>query len=556
MYIWEKDSGFFFQIRIPVKHVEKFGRGHLRIWLGRVSRREAKRRAAILAGEATRGFAADMNRETLTRSLKALAEEIEALRREEFSAGFSAFAARNRLSNVAEYGDTLTHEYVAASKEKIAAGKARKDAIASVRQRLEKVGRALETDAAALTAERAAYAHALATIAAIERPAAVPMAPTPVAPPAASEDEHEHRDEREITADTLLSVAGKIVLDLRREAKGESATGDDRYQERLENALAAFIDVIGDKPLRAYLPLHMQEFATIMAKCPKNRKKYPQYNGLPIRKMVEVNAKSKKPIPTLSTSAVGSLVSEVTNLWAKATAGVSDVKDLKSYKITMPASARKAIIREGLPVSSLNIWMKAAAALYPRDDYKKYMPLVALLTGMRQGELVWLQPKDIVEIDGHTVIDLRKPLIINRREVNRSLKTDTSPRIVALHPFLRECGFIDWAKSRRHWVFGEYHRAKNPSHSAQRKMGDWMKSLGIHAEQKHVFHSLRHNAKHWLRGIGGDTGKLIADRQCGHAPGNVGDSYGFPVLQPDEIEKIEALPLPKGVDFSGFCRSR
>jgi hypothetical protein len=55
-----------------------------------------------------------------------------------------------------------------------------------------------------------------------------------------------------------------------------------------------------------------------------------------------------------------------------------------------------------------------------------------------------------------------------------------------------------------------------------------------------------------LRGIGGDTGKLIADRQCGHAPGSVGDSYGFPVLQSDEIAKIESLPLPKGVDFSAF----
>ena len=109
------------------------------------------------------------------------------------------------------------------------------------------------------------------------------------------------------------------------------------------------------------------KFATVMAKCPKNRAKYAHFKGLSIREMAELNAKHKNSIPTLSSTAVGSLVSEVTNLWVRATAGVADVKDLKSYRITMPASARKAIIREGLPVSSLNVWLKAAASLYPRS---------------------------------------------------------------------------------------------------------------------------------------------------------------------------------------------
>jgi integrase len=551
MYLWRKESGFFFQIRIPSNRIETMGKGHVRVWLGRVSKIEARRFAVALAGAAQTGFEMGMDRETLTKSLKALATEIEALKKREFSSGLSTLAANSRLEQATEDGNA-DPEFAAVHREKAAAGRAEKAALASVRQRLETVGQALETDAAALTAERAAYAHALATVAAIA-PAAVPVASTPVPPPAPAEDEY--RDEREITADTLLSVAGRVILDLRKEAKGDNIKGEDRYQERLESALAAFLDVIGDKPIRHYLPIHMQDFATTMAKCPKNRSKYPQFKGLPIRKMVEVNAKSKKPIPTLSVSAVGSLISEVTNLWAKATAGVPEAKNLKDYKVTMPNTARKAIVREGLPVSSLNVWMKAASALYPRDDFKKFMPLVALLTGMRQGELVWLQPKDITEIDGHTVIDLRLPLLIDRKEVNRALKTETSPRIVALHPFLKEAGFIDFAMHRKQWVFGEYHRAKDPSHSAQKQMGNWMRALGIHAEHKHVFHSLRHNAKPWLRGVGGDMGKFIADRQCGHAPGNVGDSYGFPVLQSDEIEKIEALPLPKGVDFSGFLRS-
>jgi hypothetical protein len=563
MYLWRKDSGFFFQMRIPMIRVVNLGSTPLRVWLGPLPRREAQRRAMAVAVAAIEGFKTGMDRETLTRSLKALASELESLRREEFSAGLAVLGADGRLEQEQQHGETADLELVEHHRRDLARSTGRKEAVASIRGRLETIGKALETDAAALTAERATYAHVIATMAATGRVAA-PVEPAPVANPvpvasaapiaSAAPVEDEHRDKREVTADTLMSVAGRIHLDLRAEAKGKSIKGEDRYQERLESCLAAFLDVIGDKPLRYYLPLHVQDFATVMARCPKNRKKYVHFNGLSIREMAEANAKHKKPIQTLSTSAVGSLVSEIGTIWTKATAGVSDVKDLKNYRITMPSSARKSITREGLPVSSLNVWMKAAAALYPRDDCKKYMVLVALLTGMRQGELVWLQPKDIVEIDGHTVIDLRLPLIIGRKEVARSLKTETSPRIVALHPFLKEAGFIDFAKGRRGWVFGEYHRrAKDPSHSAQKQMGGWIVKLGIHETHKHVFHSLRHNAKHWVRvGVGGDFSKLIADKQCGHAPGSVGDGYGFPVLQSDELELIEALPLPKGVNFSGF----
>lgn len=106
--------------------------------------------------------------ETL-RSLKALAEEIDALRRDEFAAGFSALAAGSQVEQAVEGGYSDT-EFAASYRERIAKGRARKEALASVRQRLEKVGRVLETDATALTAERAAYAHALSAVAAIEKP--------------------------------------------------------------------------------------------------------------------------------------------------------------------------------------------------------------------------------------------------------------------------------------------------------------------------------------------------------------------------------------------------
>ena len=550
MYIWQKQNGFFFQIR-PPSYREDLGKGHFRIWLGQLPKKEAKRRATTLATVALEGFRSGMDRDTLNRSLKALADELASLGRDTFAANFSVGGALQALDTLEEGG--ADPEKISKQRERLSAARAKVQTLTSIRSRLDTIGQALQTDAAALTAERAAYAHALSAVASIQANIA-PPAPVPELMPAPVE-RSEHEDERTITAETLLSVAGKIILDLRREAKGNVGEGGDRYQERLEHALAAFIDVNGDKPLKYYVPAHMQDFANVMAKVPKNRTKHAFLRGLSLRDMGAVNKKRPKPIDTLSESTVKSLCEEIGNLWEKVTSGVEGVRNLKSLKITKPAGTRKAIVREGLPVNSLNIWMKSAAELYPRDDFKKYLPLVGLLTGMRLGELVYLQPKDIVEIDGHTVIDLRLPLLVNGKQEDRSLKTETSPRIVALHPFLTECGFVRWAKQRRVWVFGEFHKARVPADAAGKQMSNWMQKLGIHSEYKHVFHSLRHNAKHWLRtNIEGDTSKHIADKQCGHKPTSVGDAYGFKDLQSDEIAKIEALPLPKGVDFSGFVK--
>jgi phosphoglycolate phosphatase-like HAD superfamily hydrolase len=74
-----------------------------------------------------------------------------------------------------------------------------------------------------------------------------------------------------------------------------------------------------------------------------------------------------------------------------------------------------------------------------------------------------------------------------------------------------------------------------------------MVALGIHEPQRQVFHSLRHNAKSWFRIHVGDG---LADKQCGHAASSVGAKYGFKALEPEEVEKIMAIPAPRDIDFT------
>ncbi len=560
MYLWRRPTGFYFQLRVPRSHRVHLGSTPLRVWLGSIDKRSAVRLATTLAAEAFRNMRAGMDRKALENSLQALSDELSQFEGRRRRAGLKAASLRNEVEfllfdpkdsdsrdlSKLKFCKDLEFALQEADKEE-----ALKNAYAATLDRLNSLKGVLEKDQIAVEAEKVGLHSALRTFASVSAAPAVPQPPQNV--PYTSDETllvTGETDDGEITANTLMSVAAEVVLSARRRAKGDDSV-PDRYQERLETAVAAFVDVIGDLPLRKYLPIHMQEFATVMAEIPRNRSKYPEFKGVPLRKIAEKNRKRKPSLPCLGVTTIQGTVSEVLNLWGRVTAGIDGVKDLKSYRIVMPSAATKRTVREGLPTVHLNKWITAAAAQKPREAHKRWLPMVGMLTGMRLGEIVWLQVSDLVELDGHTVIDLRRPLMIDRKEVDRRLKTETSPRIVGLPSFLMETGFVDYARNvrKRGFVFSAFHTAVDPADAASKQMTNWMKKINIHERHSQTFHSLRHNAKHWYAN---EFGERIADRQLGHAPANVSRGYGFPVLQTEELEKIAAMPIPRGLDLTPF----
>lgn len=429
----------------------------------------------------------------------------------------------------------------------------RRKQLAALQERLDRIGQALASDKTAWESERATYESVVGLLGRIERQIVVPApaaAPEPLPEPEA--------DERAFKPTTLLSIAGRSILDARKAALNPNDETAVRYEERLEAAFAAFLDVIGDKPLNYYLPIHMQDFATVLARVPKNRSKYSIFKGLTLKEMAEKNAElpANQRKKCLAESTVESSLSEVKNIWTRVAAGVPGLRDMSGYRVTMPAGTEKAIDREPLAVSSINIWLRdAVTPKRLKKPHQSWLPLVGLLTGMRLAELIYLNKADIVDVEGNEVIDVRRPLFINGEEIDRPLKTKTSKRIVAIHPLLRDSGFIEFAKNTRGndgFIFSRYLNADDPPDAAQKQMSNWMHAIKIHETQRQVFHSLRHNAKHWFRLHAGDR---LADLQCGHALDSVSAKYGYKYLEPEEVQKVMAIPALKGVDFSPLFRS-
>ncbi len=119
------------------------------------------------------GLGSGMDRDTLNRSLKAVADELAALGREQFKANFARGVALQKLDEMDEQGD-VHPDAVQKYNQNLIAARAKAQTLTSIRTRLDTIGQALQTDAAALTAERAAYAHALTAVASIQANIAPP----------------------------------------------------------------------------------------------------------------------------------------------------------------------------------------------------------------------------------------------------------------------------------------------------------------------------------------------------------------------------------------------
>jgi integrase len=156
-----------------------------------------------------------------------------------------------------------------------------------------------------------------------------------------------------------------------------------------------------------------------------------------------------------------------------------------------------------------------------------WLPLLALFTGARQGELAPLTADDM-QWDERTGIHYF--VIKEDRERGARLKTKSSRRIVPIHPELVRLKFLDLVTERRK----DNSRAplfpllkKGPrdgfADNWSKWFGRYITRLGI-SDDGPVFHSFRHNFKDALRSIG--ESEDINDALTGHAGGGVGRRYG------------------------------
>ena len=158
-------------------------------------------------------------------------------------------------------------------------------------------------------------------------------------------------------------------------------------------------------------------------------------------------------------------------------------------------------------------------------DGRFWVPLIALYSGMRLGEIVQLHRNDVRQIDGVWDFD------INRAEDDdKKVKTETSLRKVPVHKVLIDLGLSarchDAKLGKR--LFPDLPAAQNGyySHNFSKWWGRYGETFGFRTTRK-VFHSFRHLFADALRDL--EAPEYVLKSIMGHADSSTTNKYGLGV---------------------------
>jgi len=169
-----------------------------------------------------------------------------------------------------------------------------------------------------------------------------------------------------------------------------------------------------------------------------------------------------------------------------------------------------------------------------RDGYF-WVPLIALFSGMRLGEIVQLLKSDVKQENGIWYFDVRGG-------EGKSLKTASSKRRVPIHPLLLQHGFHELVKtgSPSGRVFPEIKKGADgyASHNFSKWWGRYAARVGFKTDST-AFHSFRHNFLDALHATG--SAEYLNKALMGHADKSVHGSYGSGAslaMLKDAVDKV------------------
>ncbi|MGE5548236.1 MAG: DUF6538 domain-containing protein [Solirubrobacterales bacterium] len=181
-------------------------------------------------------------------------------------------------------------------------------------------------------------------------------------------------------------------------------------------------------------------------------------------------------------------------------------------------------------------------------DGKFWIPIIALYSGLRLGEIVQLLISDIKEEQGVPFFDIDK----GEGEDDKQLKTWASVRRVPIHPKLIELGFLAHVDQQRQKnpkgrIFPDVKPGKDGYYSA--RFSKWFSRYAKAVEvktPKTSFHSFRHNFKDAL--MHGGVTEEYSKAMMGHAEESVHDTYGSHLTTPLLRQAIERALIPVCLD--------
>lgn len=177
-----------------------------------------------------------------------------------------------------------------------------------------------------------------------------------------------------------------------------------------------------------------------------------------------------------------------------------------------------------------------------------WVPLVGLFSGLREGEILYLQIRDIRCSEGVYYID------VNKMD-GKSLKNKQSARRIPIHPELQKIGFLEYWEKRKgectetDRLFDGITFPKNGKviKNYSRNFSKFLKEIAVKESEKEAFHSFRNNYVDAMRRVKGGLNPEIMDMLDGRD--TIGRLRGSRKSYGVDLEPHELSPYIEQMNF-------
>lgn len=262
-----------------------------------------------------------------------------------------------------------------------------------------------------------------------------------------------HRDEQPFTTAPAPDLGGGFpdrdaTLSLERLLK---VYREDKEQTWRPSSGLAFRKVEGllidwfgrDRDVQSIARNDWRELFRSLPHMPASRAKVKAYRGMSLRQVIQAADQAAEPVVRLSAKSCADYVIHIQSVlnWASR----EELLPKNAAKsLSAPSTARIGTVKKPFTTELLQRLFCAPPYLIqpdrPPDEGRYWLPLIALFSGMRSGEIAQLRTSAIEPIDGILCIRLTDPHL---------LKTEGSVRDVPVHSELLRLGFGRLVERRR-----------------------------------------------------------------------------------------------------------
>ncbi|MFS8159545.1 MAG: tyrosine-type recombinase/integrase [Candidatus Roizmanbacteria bacterium] len=340
-----------------------------------------------------------------------------------------------------------------------------------------------------------------------------------------------------IISDKKISIApgqgsditvSKLIEDHVKEAQQANSWTEKSLAEN-ESIYKVFLEIMGNRELKTITHQDLIACRDKLVKLPANRGKNPILRDKTIIEILAI-----KNITPMSLVTINKYLSRISSLF-KWAAKHHYISVNVAEGLSLPNKKRASEDRESYSIEDIQAIL-GNLKQDPAKPERYWIPMIGLYSGMRLDEICQLHIEDIVELDKIKCININE-------SGDKKLKTQSSERIVPIHPKLVELGLIKYVDSQR--ASGKtrlWENLKKGRDGYSHDFGKWYQRFNrqeITKNPKRVFHSLRHTLANNLKQKG--VQEVVIAEILGHSVDSMTMSRYGKRYEPKVL--LEALSL-------------